>query len=42
MVSIYALIAGISWHDCRKMQPGYILDAFMQRHKYDTTHRMRI
>lgn len=42
MVSIYALIAGISYKESLKMTPGFILDAFMQRHKYDRTHCFRL
>lgn len=38
MVQIYGLIAGISCRDSRKMTPGFILDAFVTRHKYDIAH----
>ena len=38
-VSIYGLIAGIKYTEGRKLAPGYILDAFLMRHKYDASHR---
>ena len=38
MVQIYGLIAGIDYNICRKLAPGFILDAFFTRHKYDLAH----
>ena len=31
----YALVAGISVKDARRMFPGFLRDMFMIRHKYD-------
>ena len=35
MLRIYALIAGIAAREAGKMQPGFILDAFFVKRKYD-------
>ena len=35
MLRIYALIAGIAVHEAGKLQPGFILDAFFVKRKYD-------
>lgn len=35
----YALIAGISVKDARRMMPGFIRDMFMIRRKYDAGMR---
>jgi len=35
----YALIAGLSYTEARKLAPGFILDLFVRRHKYDAAHR---
>jgi len=42
MVQIYGLIAGISCKESGKMAPGFILDAFLQRDRYDRTHCFKL
>ena len=38
MVSIYGMIGGVTYTEGRKCAPGYLLDAFMLRHRYDKSH----
>lgn len=38
----YGIIAGLSYTECRRLRPGFILDMFLQRHKYDQAHTVRM
>lgn len=39
MFFAYASIAGIGYGDSQKLQPGFILDIFLTRRRYDSAMR---